>query len=217
VNSAAKPAVIGIRRTMRHFVDETGTAPSMAAIIALIESLAVMAYVALVVIAVVRGCRFRDQATAVSIVSGHPVAEAVARLASRCGSAGAWTTGSEGMTGSVTAGSVRLARRVKGKRNSFQPVFSGDFRPRGEQVVLVGEFGMAASMQGFLMFWGGGVGVALLEGLHGAIVRQRGQGWVIVAATAALLAVCVASVRAAKKLSAGDIPWMTAVLRDALA
>ena len=183
-------------------------------LLSLIESLAILAYVGLVIFAVVRGCRFAD-AHELRIASPHPVADAVARLAAACASPGL-IRGSQAMVGHVLPGSVRL-RRVTGQRNSFRPVFNGDFREEGGEVVLVGEFGMAASVQLFLMVWCGGLVASLGRCLFGAVVQGQSSALPVIAMGALMLVALVTLVHSAKKSSAGDVAWLAGRMREALA
>ena len=183
-------------------------------LLSLLESLAILAYVGLVIFAVVRGCRFAE-AGELRIASPHGIADAVARLTAACAPP-ARIHDSQAMAGHVLHGSVRL-RRVMGRGNSFVPVFSGDFREDGGEVVLVGEFGMAASVQLFLMVWCGGLVAIVGRSLFAAIAQGQSSGLSIVGMGALMLAFLVALVHSAKKSAAGDIPWLADRMRQALA
>ncbi|MCK9685929.1 hypothetical protein [Scleromatobacter humisilvae] len=174
----------------------------------MLESLAILGYVGLVIFCVARGCRFPGDLDR-RIVSAHSLADSVARLDERCVAASA-------MAGHVLGGSVRLACRADGRLNSFRPVFSGEFREEGAAVVLVGEFGMAAATQVFLVVWFGGLGVALARILFAAVVAGQRDAWAGGLFCALMLLACTALVRSAKRASAGDIAWLTTALRDAL-
>lgn len=184
---------------------------------ALLQSLGLLAYVGLVVAGVVRLCRFAGGGSRLRIACARPVDEAVAALSACCMPAASRSLVSQWMTGHVSRGSVRVQRRARGRRNAFAAVFSGDFREQGGGVVLVGEFGMAALTQGFLVLWCGGVVLALLLGLRGAIVEGRRDALEIAAGAAAMLLVCGALVRLGKTWGAQDIRWMTGVMREAVA
>lgn len=184
----------------------------MDAVRSLIESLAVIAYVVGVIVAVVRGCRYSSAQRLLHLESARSIPDAVARLAQQCRS-----FASERLVGSVERGNVRLVRQAKGVTNSFKPVFRGDFRQRGDKTVLVGEFGMAASTQAFLVFWYGMVGAGIIACLAGLLVQGRREAWGGLAMCVCLLAACVTLVRFAKRISADDIAWMTSVLKETLA
>lgn len=196
----------------------TGSPYTAAAmILALFESFGVLAYVGLVIFGVVRLCRFDARGAPLHIDCARAIDDSVVALSACCMPAAPRSLVSQWMAGSVSRGSARLERRVRGRQNSFGAVFSGDFRERGARVVLVGEFGMAACTQGFLMLWCGGVGLALFAGLYGGIVQGHPAGLTLVAIAAALLLACWGLVRFGKAWAADDIRWMTGVVREALA
>ena len=185
--------------------------------LALIKSIALLGYVGLVIFGVVRLCRFAPGASRVRLACGRSVDDSVVALAACCMPLASRSLVSQWLIGSVTRGSVRLERRIRGQQNSFRPVFSGDFRTHGDKVVLVGEFGMAAGTQGFLMFWCGAAGAAALACLYAALVQDQPRAWMGVVLGAGLLGACVAIVRIGKSAAADDIAWMTALMREALA
>ena len=184
--------------------------------LALVKSLAALAYLGLVIFGVVRACSV-GAGSRVRLDSVHSIPDSVALLAARCMPANARSLVSHWMTGEVRPGGVRLMRRVKGQRNSFSPVFTGYCRTQGGKVVLVGEFGMPIGSQGFLVLWCGAVGAVILACLHGALLQAQPRAWTGVGIGVALMAACIAILRIGKASSAGDVAWMTAVMREALA
>lgn len=118
--------------------------------------------------------------------------------------------------GRVSQRRVALRRVRRSSSNAFKPFYIGRFRQVNGRVVLTGRFTPALATKVFMTLW---LGFCLLLAM--LAVRPLWQGgsvpWQPLLAGTGLFAAGVAAVVLCKRLARADIPWLSAVIQDALA
>lgn len=97
----------------------------------------------------------------------------------------------------------------------FEPYFDGDFCESDGRVRLVGRFRLSVSIRMFTTFWLGASLIVLIQSLRALLTGDLSIWWAPVAAVG-LLAVGVLFAWLGRWRARGDIPWLSALIRDAL-
>jgi hypothetical protein len=121
----------------------------------------------------------------------------------------------EAAVGKVARNRVVLRKVSPASSNAFKPHFIGSFRQVGRRVVLSGRFAPALMPKLFMLVWLGMflwfAWLTLQAGAPGAPVL-----WQPLFGHVGMFAFGIAAVVVCKRLGRSDIPWLSAVIRNAL-
>jgi hypothetical protein len=145
--------------------------------------------------------------------SDYPLSESVARLRARTERSVFSSLFHESAVGPVTETRVRLQHMMPFSRN-IKPIFVGTFRQHHGRVVLEGRFTVFPFSKVVMTMWLAG---ALAWTIAAALVVGTGDAAFLVPLTGlALLVVGIVVIRACWWLSRNDVPFLVAVIQEAL-
>jgi hypothetical protein len=113
--------------------------------------------------------------------------------------------------GKVRSDRVSLQRAIPFFGNSFKPFFKGSFRIVNDRVILSGTFTMLWWVKAFETLW---FGFCLLW--TALAINRDPDKWSLPFAGVGMFILGVAFLWFSKWLSRNDIPWLSAVIHDAL-
>jgi hypothetical protein len=148
--------------------------------------------------------------------SAFGLEESVRRLSAATGRSVFSALMHQAAVGTVRADRVSLQRVIPFVGNSFKPFFIGSFRASNGRVILSGKFTMLWWVKAFMTFW---LGFCLLWTAMAILplLARDPRTWWFPFAGLGMFAAGTAFVWFCKWTSRKDIPWLSAVIWDALA
>lgn len=118
--------------------------------------------------------------------------------------------------GRVSRKKVSLRRAIPGFGNSFQPLFTGRFHERNGRVVLSGRFAMRLFTRVFMTYWFGFCVVWTVLAIFAVVSTHDFRFTFFPLGGLGMFAGGVFFVSRARRVSEGDVPWLSNVIRLAL-
>lgn len=148
--------------------------------------------------------------------SAFGVEESIARLAANSRRSVFSSLTQEVAVGPVSKDRVCLQRVKPFFGNSFKPFYVGEFRESKGRVTLSGRFTMHWWAKAFMTFWLGFCLWVTVVALASVLSGDEGS-WLFLLAGAGMFAIGTLFVAFCKWLSRNDIPWLSELIKDALA